>query len=132
MYSKLSLLSICHQYRSAPLPLMVLMGCILFGLVVTVHSFSSLSCSKSGSHLQNSVFRSRPSRVSSLWSIVNQTITEAAETGSQEAVVEPVNITVDEDSTTPDDEEQNTNTWTTQQLLDREFMEKAIDLAQTR
>jgi hypothetical protein len=63
---------------------------------------------------------------------VNQTITEAADTGSQEAVVEPVNITVDEDSTTPDDEEQNTNTWTTQQLLDREFMEKAIDLAQTR
>jgi hypothetical protein len=63
---------------------------------------------------------------------VNQTITEAADTGSQEAVVEPVNITVDEDSTTPDDEEQNTYTWTTQQLLDREFMEKAIDLAQTR
>jgi hypothetical protein len=64
---------------------------------------------------------------------VNQTITEAADTVSQEAVVGPaIDITVDEDSTTPDDEEQNTNTWTAQQLLDREFMEKAIELAQTR
>lgn len=122
--------SIYSNYRSVPLPLVV--GYIFFGLVVTVDSFSSLSCSKSGSYHQNSVFRSRPSRVSSLWSIANQTITEATETNSQEAVEEPaIDTTVDEDLTTPTDEEQNTNTLTAQQLLDREFMEKAIELAQT-
>lgn len=120
----------CNDYVHGSLSLIVLVGAITRSIVTTVDGFSHLSYHNGGS---TRTFRNLPfqSRVSPIWSVVNQTVTEV-DSATYEVVDEPPIIpAVEEESTTLDDERHNAS-WTAEQLIDKEFMEKAIELAQTR